>query len=180
MNFYLGLHVYLLSFSPIFILRSLAAAGSWKEEGNFSIQLFTSAGLLASMRDENWISIPKSDLAGCAWCYLLGLYLGDAAAVRGEKKSTMRRVCDRGATEIPRQSYSSSRPDVTLLSTPFGTVGSLVRGIIQHAGNPKRGRGGEGDLPPLRLREEEKSDFSYMPIPERSSTRTTVTHFPRQ
>lgn len=75
-------------------------------------------------------------------------------------------VCDRprGVTEIPRQSfYSSSRPDVTLLSTPFGTTGSLVQGIIQHAENSKQERGGEGDFPPLRLYEERKSDFSYMP-----------------
>lgn len=81
-------------------------------------------------------------------------------------KNSVRRVCDRprGITEIPRQSfYSSSRPDVTLLSTPFGTTGSLVRGIIQHAKNSKRERGGEGDLPPLQLYEERKSDFSYMP-----------------
>jgi len=49
---------------------------------------------------------------------------------RPGKNFSVRRVCDRpwGATEIPRQSfYSSSRPDVTLLSTPFETAGSLAR-----------------------------------------------------
>lgn len=86
------------------------------------------------------------------------------AAIRG--KNSVRRVCDRPqrATEIPRQSfYSSSRPDVTLLSTPFGTAGSIVQDTIQHAENPKRERSGKGDLLPLWLYEERKSDFSYMP-----------------
>lgn len=92
-------------------------------ESNFSIQLFTSAGLLANTRGENWIS--KGDP-------MLSARTLFRRCCSRPGENSVRRMCDRRsrrAAEIPRQSfYSSSRSDVMLLSTQFGTVGSLVQG----------------------------------------------------
>lgn len=69
----------------------------------------------------------------------------------------------RGATGIPRQSfYSSSRPDVTLLSTPFGTDGS--RDATRRESETRmRRRRRRGTTSSSGFTRNEKSDFSYMP-----------------
>jgi len=105
---------------------------------------------------------------------------------RPGKNFSVRRVCDRpwGATEIPRQSFYSSRPDVTLLSTPFETA-RLARSCKAQY-NTRRIRNENEAARAIYLHfdftrnENPISHICQQQTPKRPSVWTAVTHFPRQ